>query len=106
METLELLIRNTSEVLTLEGSPQEPAERALLLERARPQDLGTQPVLQACHVLGRLIGTLARPPRPPFPRLSDTARRWRAELADAAWLDGSFPRRFLHCRLRTVRVEV
>jgi imidazolonepropionase len=29
MQTLELLIRNTSEVLTLEGSPQEPAERAL-----------------------------------------------------------------------------
>jgi len=29
METLELLIRNTSEVLTLEGSSQEPAERAL-----------------------------------------------------------------------------
>ncbi|HEX8536689.1 MAG TPA: imidazolonepropionase, partial [Cystobacter sp.] len=29
METLELLIRNTSEVLTVEGSPQEPAERAL-----------------------------------------------------------------------------
>lgn len=29
METLELLIRNTSEVLTLEGSPKEPAEKAL-----------------------------------------------------------------------------
>jgi imidazolonepropionase len=29
METLELLVRNTSEVLTVEGSHQEPAERAL-----------------------------------------------------------------------------
>jgi imidazolonepropionase len=29
METLELLVRNTSEVLTLEGSPQQPAEEAL-----------------------------------------------------------------------------
>ena len=29
METLELLVRNTSEVLTVEGSHTEPAERAL-----------------------------------------------------------------------------
>ena len=72
----------------------EPAERALLLERARPQDLGTLPVLQACRVLGELVRTLSLPPRPPFPRLSDTARQWRRELEEAAWLDGRFPRRF------------
>ncbi|HSP81739.1 MAG TPA: imidazolonepropionase, partial [Myxococcaceae bacterium] len=29
MDTLELLVRNTSEVLTMEGSPHEPAEKAL-----------------------------------------------------------------------------
>lgn len=72
----------------------EPADRALLLERTRPEDLHALPVLEACRVLGELARTLARPPRPPFPRLSQLARGWQAELADAAELDARFPRRF------------
>ncbi len=72
----------------------EPADRALLLERTADRDLHGLPVLEACRVLGELTRTLARPPRPPFPLLSRTARRWQAELAEATELDARFPRRF------------
>ncbi|WP_424347613.1 aminoglycoside phosphotransferase family protein [Kocuria sp. CH-021] len=78
----------------------EPADRALLLERTADRDLHALPVLEACRVLGELTRVLARPPRPPFPRLSGTARRWQAELAGAAELDARFPRRF---RLQAVK---
>ncbi|VEH43669.1 Aminoglycoside/hydroxyurea antibiotic resistance kinase [Kocuria rosea] len=78
----------------------EPADRALLLERTADRDLHELPVLEACRVLGELTRVLARPPRPPFPRLSETARRWQAELEGAVDLDARFPRRF---RLQAVR---
>ena len=72
----------------------EPADRVLLLERTRAEDLHSVPVLEACRVLGELVGALARPPRPPFPPLSGLARGWLAELEGAAELDARFPRRF------------
>lgn len=72
----------------------EPAERALLLERTGPQDLTGLPELQACRVLGELVRTLSRPPRPPFPRLSDAARQWSEDLGAATELDAHLPRRF------------
>ncbi|MFF0943030.1 aminoglycoside phosphotransferase family protein [Kocuria sp. CPCC 205300] len=78
----------------------EPADRALLLERTGERDLHALPVLEACRVLGELTRALARPPRPPFPRLSAAARQWREDLAGAAELDARFPRRF---RLQAVK---
>lgn len=72
----------------------EPADRALLLERTRPQDLHALAPLEACRVLGELARALARPPRPPFPPLSGRARGWLAELEGASGLDAHFPRRF------------
>lgn len=78
----------------------EPADRALLLERTADHDLHELPVLEACRVLGELTRTLARPPRPPFPRLSGIARRWQEELSGATGLDARFPRRF---RLQAVK---
>ncbi|MFI7585226.1 aminoglycoside phosphotransferase family protein [Kocuria sp. M1N1S27] len=78
----------------------EPADRALLLERTADHDLHALPVLEACRVLGELTRALARPPRPPFPRLSAAARRWREDLAGATELDARFPRRF---RLQAVK---
>lgn len=78
----------------------EPADRALLLERTADRDLHDLPVLEACRVLGELTRVLARPARPPFPRLSATARRWQTELEGAADLDARFPRRF---RLQAVK---
>ncbi|MEX5300984.1 aminoglycoside phosphotransferase family protein [Kocuria sabuli] len=78
----------------------EPADRALLLERTGERDLHALPVLEACRVLGELTRALARPPRPPFPRLSAAARQWREDLAGATELDARFPRRF---RLQAVK---
>lgn len=78
----------------------EPADRVLLLERTAERDLHELPVLEACRVLGELARVLARPPRPPFRRLSETARRWQAGLEQAAELDARFPRRF---RLQAVK---
>jgi streptomycin 6-kinase len=78
----------------------EPADRALLLERTADRDLHDLPVLEACRVLGELTRVLARPPRPPFPRLSERARRWQTELEAAVDLDARFPRRF---RLQAVK---
>jgi streptomycin 6-kinase len=72
----------------------EPADRALLLERTRSEDLHALAPLEACRVLGELVRTLARPPRPPFLPLSALARGWLAELEGAAGLDAHFPRRF------------
>lgn len=78
----------------------EPADRAVLVERAGDRDLHGLPVLESCRVLGELVRTLARPPRPPFPRLSEAARRWRTELEQGTDLDARFPRRF---RLQAVQ---
>lgn len=78
----------------------EPADRALLLERTADRDLHGLPVLEACRVLGELTRALARPPRPPFPRLSAAAGRWQAEMTEAVDLDARFPRRF---RLQAVK---
>lgn len=72
----------------------EPADRALLLERTGERDLRTLPGLESCRVLGELTRTLARPPRPPFRRLSELARQWQADLEQDAGLDARFPRRF------------
>ena len=78
----------------------EPADRAMLVERVADRDLYELPVLESCRVLGELVRTLARPPRPPFPRLSEAARRWRTELEGDTGLDARFPRRF---RLQAVK---
>ena len=78
----------------------EPAERAVLVERTAEPDLHELPVLESCRVLGELVGALARPPRPPFPGLSEAARRWQAELEQDTDLDARFPRRF---RLQAVK---
>lgn len=72
----------------------EPTDRALLLERTGERDLRTLPALESCRVLGELTRTLARPPRPPFLRLSELARQWQADLEQDAGLDARFPRRF------------
>ncbi|MFI7481750.1 aminoglycoside phosphotransferase family protein [Kocuria sp. M1R5S2] len=72
----------------------EPADRALLLERTEDRDLRELPELESCRVLGELVRALARPPRPPFARLSEAAGRWQEELEADAGLDSRFPRRF------------
>lgn len=75
----------------------DPHRWALLLERLDTTDLTGLWDVAACEIVGDLYGRLHVPAPPQLRTLSDQARRWAAELGDAAELP--VPRRMVeHAR--------
>lgn len=73
----------------------DPRRSVLLLERAKPgHDLASEPIIDACEVVGELYGRLHRPALPQLRRLSDMAARWVDELTELRTLQ-LLPRRLI-----------
>jgi streptomycin 6-kinase len=70
----------------------DPRRHALLLERLRPVDLSTRPVLQACEIVAELYGRLHVPPPPQLVPLTRHVASWVDELAQLP-RDAPVPRR-------------
>ena len=71
----------------------DPPRWAMLLERLDPdRDLSTEPILEACGVIGTLVAELDRPAPAQLERLSEHASRWIGTLRSAGRV---IPQRFL-----------
>jgi streptomycin 6-kinase len=72
----------------------DPARNVLLLERARPTDLTSVPVLEACEIVARTYPRLHVPATPQFDLLSHSCARWANELLDLP-RSAPVPRRYV-----------
>jgi streptomycin 6-kinase len=61
----------------------DPHRRAVLLERAHPEDLVDHWDVEACEIVGDLYARLHVPAPPQLPRLSEEVRRWAGRLDGA-----------------------
>ena len=61
----------------------DPHRRALLLERAHPEDLADHWDVEACEIVGALYQRLHVPAPPQLPRLSEEVLRWTERLTGA-----------------------
>ena len=58
----------------------DPRRRALLLERLRPQDLGTLPDVEACEVVAGLYRRIHIPALPQLHTLTSLLERWTSDF--------------------------
>jgi streptomycin 6-kinase len=72
----------------------DPSRDVMLLERARPVDLTTLPVLEACRIVANIYPRLHVPATPQYDLLSDHCARWSRELR-ALPRSAAVPRRYV-----------
>ena len=72
----------------------DPGRGVMLLERARPTDLTSVPLLEACEIVAGLYRRLHIPATPQYDLLSDNCARWSRELLDLP-RSAPVPRRYV-----------